>query len=384
MFGSIWQVDAAGGEARQLTTSERYHAHPVWSPRGDKIAFVKGLSPRGRLPNVGGTLALVDIATGAESEVKTPFPVAGTLAWSPDASRLVCALRTAEAPLLYEIRVADGTATHLQAMPQGFRAMSAWIDVAWNPSREEVFFTAQRGGVPQVWSVRPGGPPIAVQLPLTRYRPEDIADLQGITALPDGSGVILSADLTNQRGNYELYRVSRGGGRAPEAITHTERDEFSPAVSPDGRRIAFVSNELGNMDLFTTRTDGSERHHVQLTALRFAKPSGRLRVRVTDELGKPTAVRLYRSFAANAPLDQLDAAGLADRREPLPRQLQWRLLPAPAAIVAVASGGGSELGEHDRGQLRRRVCARQGILHWLGIPALHRTLHTLLGPGVPQ
>ena len=175
LFGSIWQVDAAGGEARQLTTSERYHAHPVWSPRGDKIAFVKGLSPRGRLPNVGGTLALVDIATGAESEVKTPFPVAGTLAWSPDASRLVCALRTAEAPLLYEIRIADGTATHLQAMPQGFRAMSAWIDVAWNPSREEVFFTAQRGGVPQVWSVRPGGPPIAVQLPLTHYRPDDIA-----------------------------------------------------------------------------------------------------------------------------------------------------------------------------------------------------------------
>ncbi len=292
LFGSIWQVDADGGEAHQLTTSERYHAHPVWSPHGGKIAFLKGPSPRGRLPNVGGTLALVDVASGVESVVKTPFPVAGTLAWSPDASRIVCALRTPAATLLHEIRVADSTATPLQGLPQGFRAMSAWIDAAWNPQREEVFFTAQRGGVPQIWAVHPGGPPIAVQLPLTRYRPEDIADLQGIAALPDGSGVILSADLTNQRGNYELYRVPRGGG-APEAITNTERDEFSPAVSPDGRRIAFVSNELGNMDLFTTRTNASERRHVRLTALRFRGPSGRLRVRINDELGKPTPVRLY-------------------------------------------------------------------------------------------
>ena len=292
LFGSIWQVGAEGGEARQVTTSNGYHAHPVWSPRGDKIAFLKGFSPRGRLPNVGGTLALVDLGSGAESAINTPSPVAGTLAWSPDGSRIVCALRTQPAPLLHEIRIADGSMSVLQAIPQGSRAMSGWIDAAWNPKRDEVFFMAQRGGVPQVWSVRPGGPPIAVQIPLTRYRAEDIADLQAIAALPDGSGVILAADLINQRGNYELYRVARTGG-TPVAITRTERDEFSPAVAPDGQHIAFVSNELGNMDLFTIHRDGGGRRHVRLSSLRFAKPAGRLRVRVTDELGQPTQVRLY-------------------------------------------------------------------------------------------
>src|SRR5215831_1592389 len=117
LFGSIWQVDAAGGEARQITTSQGYHAHPIWSPLGGRIAFLKGAAPRGRLPNVGGTLVVADVASGAESEVKTPFPVAGTPAWSPDATRIVCALRAPEATLLYEIKVADGTATRLQAMP---------------------------------------------------------------------------------------------------------------------------------------------------------------------------------------------------------------------------------------------------------------------------
>src|SRR5688572_4601499 len=40
LFGSIWIVDATGGEAAQLSTSAGYHAHPAWSPKGDRIAFI--------------------------------------------------------------------------------------------------------------------------------------------------------------------------------------------------------------------------------------------------------------------------------------------------------------------------------------------------------
>jgi dipeptidyl aminopeptidase/acylaminoacyl peptidase len=293
LFGSIWQVDAAGGEARQVTASAGYHANPAWSPRGSQIAFLKGGAPRGRLPNVGGTLVLVDTATGEEQTIQTPLPVAGTLAWSPAGDRIACALRTPDAALLSEVSIPGGTVTRLQPPPQGPASpISAWSFAAWNPKRDEVFYTAQRVGVPQVWRLRAGGPPIAIQVPLTRYRPEDIADVQGISALPDGAGLILSACIVNQRGNYELYRVPRAGGE-PVPITRTERDEFSPAVSPDGRRIAFVSNELGNMDLYTTRADGTDRRHVRLTGLKFRRPSGRLRVRVLDELGATTPVRLY-------------------------------------------------------------------------------------------
>ena len=48
LFGSIWQVPAAGGEAEQITTSSGYHAHPAWSPRGNRIAFIRGPAPGGR------------------------------------------------------------------------------------------------------------------------------------------------------------------------------------------------------------------------------------------------------------------------------------------------------------------------------------------------
>src|SRR5438128_8063457 len=180
LFGSIWRVPAEGGEAEQITTSPRYHAHPAWSPKGDRIAFIRGNVPAGRIPNISGTLALVDIATGQEREIRTPFPVAGTLAWSPDGSKLVCGLRGDTGNvLLHEIPVDGGEARQMHLMPQSARSTSPWIDVAWDAKHNEVFFTGERlsatqiATAPQIWSIKAGGPPIFVQLPITRYRRED-------------------------------------------------------------------------------------------------------------------------------------------------------------------------------------------------------------------
>ena len=79
LFGSIWEVSSQGGEARQLTASAGYHAHPAWSPKGDQIVYVNGSEPRGRIPNISGELGLVDIETGREQLLKTPYPTAGAL-----------------------------------------------------------------------------------------------------------------------------------------------------------------------------------------------------------------------------------------------------------------------------------------------------------------
>ncbi len=289
LFGGIWEVSAGGGEARQVTNSSGYHAHPAWSPSGDKIAFIRGSEPGGRIPNVSGRLVVADVATGREREFDTKNPVTGTIAWSPDGRKIACPLQAGAAgALLHEMDAATGAVEQIQ-----FGAgASPWADVTWSPRRNEIFFAARRGPAPQVWSITPGGPPIAIQMPLTRYRPEDIVMLDRLSATPDGSAVVYSAVVVNGKGDYELYRVPREGG-TPVAITNTARDEFSPAISPDGRRIAHVSNQLGNVDLFTMPVSGGEKRHVRITGLKFRGGSGKVRVRVRDELGNPTRVRLY-------------------------------------------------------------------------------------------
>lgn len=291
LFGSIWQVSAGGGEAEQITASSGYHAHPRWSPVGDKVVFIKGAPPSERIPNISGKLTLVDVSTGREQELSTPYPTAGTPAWSPDGSRIACGLQVPNAgSLLYEISVPDGKARQIQYRPQ-YTAAGSWIDAAWDP-KQRIFFATQRSDAQEVWTIPAGDQPVRVQMPLTKYRADQIVLFHSISAMPDGSGIIYSADEVNRRGNYELYRIGAQGGE-PTALTNTERDEFAPSVSPDGRRIAFVSNQLGNIDLFTMTVSGGVQEHVRIADLRFRRPSGRLRVQVRDELGEPSPVRLY-------------------------------------------------------------------------------------------
>ena len=293
LFGSIWRVSRDGGPATQVTLGPGYHAHPAWSPDGDRVAFVSGAPPRGRMPYVPGKLMLADVSSGTVREVPTDRPLAGTLAWSPDGRKIACGLlSTAGAgSLLYEIDVETGKLRQLQIRPQR-GPVERWLSVDWNAATSELFFATQRADVPHVWSMPSADQPIMIQLPLTNYRPEDIVLLDSVSSAPDGSAAIYSAVVVNGKGDYELYRVPRGGG-TPEAITNTVRDEFAPAVSPDGKWIAHVSNHLGNIDLFLMPADGGAKKHVRITELKFRKPAGKVRIRTLDERGNETPVRLY-------------------------------------------------------------------------------------------
>ena len=305
LFGSIWSAPAEGGDATQITSSEGFHDHPSWSPDGESIAFVKGVIPRGRFAKIRGSLAIVDLVTGTEQVLRLPYPTAGTPDWSANGELLYCPLQVPGAgALIFEVDPRSGTARPLHSRPQRGPA-GPWAEVSSGP--DEIVFTAARIGPPQAWALPSRREGFTVQLPLTRYLPEHIVVLDGISALPDG-GAVFSADVINGRGNFELYRVPKSGGE-PAALTSTPRHELGPDVSPDGSRIAFASNQLGNIDLFTMPIKGGDARHVVISGLKFRATSGRVRITVLDEMGNPTAARLY--------VKASDAKGYAPRGEPI-------------------------------------------------------------------
>ncbi|MBM3729129.1 MAG: hypothetical protein FJW40_27360 [Acidobacteria bacterium] len=302
LFGSIWTVPAAGGTARQVTRGPGYHAHPAWSPKGGRIAYIQGAPPAGVLPNIAGRLAVFDEATMEERVFTLPYTTAGTPAWSPDGATVAVPLNVPETgALLHLVNIADGAARAIQQPPQRGRTGN-WLYTTWNGAKNEIFYTGQRFnavqngtqtlGAPQVYSL-PGAPgPIMIQLPWTQYRLGHIVQPHAVTTTPDGNAAIYSAVVVNGKGDRELYRVARGNS-TPVALTNTPRDEFSPALSPDGSTIAFSSNERGNLDLYTMPAAGGARRHVSIGDLAFRNGRSTLRIKTTDETGAASPVRLY-------------------------------------------------------------------------------------------
>jgi len=46
-------------------------------------------------------------------------------------------------------------------------------------------------------------------------------------------------------------------GQKVTQLTDNDRDDFAPAWSPDGRHIAFTSDDSGNCDVWVVKADGS-------------------------------------------------------------------------------------------------------------------------------
>jgi Tol biopolymer transport system component len=70
---------------------------------------------------------------------------------------------------------------------------------------------------------------------------------------PDGSKI---AFVTDRDGNFEIY-VMDANGTNPVNLTSNAADDTAPAWSPDGNRISFTSFRNQNVDIYVMNADGS-------------------------------------------------------------------------------------------------------------------------------
>jgi TolB protein len=71
----------------------------------------------------------------------------------------------------------------------------------------------------------------------------------------DRTGQFLVYASKQHSESFDIYRKAIDG-RTVTQITSDPSDDMMPAISPDGRQIAFVSNRTGNWDIFTMSVDG--------------------------------------------------------------------------------------------------------------------------------
>ena len=241
---SIWLVDVASGQQRPLVAGAGSYFSPRWSPDGTRLAYVaaEGASPQLYVRWMGS----------GESARITGLPNSpSALAWSPDGRRIA-----------YSMLVPDDAPRLGSAPPKPEGAK--WADPLQVIDKVTYRFDAAGylpSGYEQIfWVPADGGSPTQLTFGATNAGGP-------VSWTPDGRSILFSANLSpnwqREPIESEVYRISIDGG-APVALTNRRGPDNSPAVSPDGRHIAYVGfddRQLGyqNRRLYVMNLDGSDK-----------------------------------------------------------------------------------------------------------------------------
>jgi len=238
---ALWIANADGTDMRALMTPERRAGSPRWSPDGGRLLFVS---------TVDGNAELVVrwMDTGQEARLTKLADSPGELKWSPDGKWIAFTMFVPieQKPLASMIVPPAGAdwgppVKYIESLQ--YRADGAGY---LRSGYRHVFLLPADGGTP-------------------RQLTDGAFDDGGIDWAPDGKSLVFSANRS-AGGEYspqeaEIYEVAVADG-AIRQITRRNGPDITPAVSPDGKLIAysgFDDREQGYQvtHLYVMNRDGS-------------------------------------------------------------------------------------------------------------------------------
>lgn len=301
---SIFIADADGRNLRQLVTSEYPNllGIPVWSPKGDAIAYgyADGTQVESGNPHIG--VKTVNISNGATASLTGKIWVGvQQLAWLPDGDGLIinATERELSPAQLWQISYPSGELRRVTNDLNSYAGASLTADAS-------AMVTVQTDRVPNVWVAPEGDASRARQITSGTGR---FDGYYGVSWTPDGR--IVYASIAS--GAWDIW-VMNADGTEQRQLTSDARSNYGPSVSPDGRHIVFVSNRAGAFNVWRMNADGS--NLVRLTAgagenFPHVTPDGRWVVYATYGLTQ-------RHIVWKVPIDGGEPVRLTDRESSWP------------------------------------------------------------------
>lgn len=133
--------------------------------------------------------------------------------------------------------------------------LGRYLDIAptWSPDRKILAYTSYRSGFPDI---------VLQFLEEGRNtRPARGTDKQHNFLpvwSPDGTKI---AFMSNRDGNSELYVMNRDGSNVRRLTNHPAND-VTPTWSPTGQQLAFTSDRTGNPNIWIMNADGSQQRQL--------------------------------------------------------------------------------------------------------------------------
>jgi Tol biopolymer transport system component len=231
--------------------------------RAGTLAYVAGDS-RGAGDS---TLVLVDRAGAAQPIADAPG-FYGEVRLSPDGRRAALAIvdpQTFNSDLwVYEL--ADGRFARLTFDEPGASGVRANIGATWTPDGARILYfnqdrtTMLSSGRAELRSVPSDGSALPVTLvPSQQWRTRRVLETESIS--PDGRTLLGTARDT-EAASADIWMLPLASAMeppvsaAPRDFLATSFDERDPAFSPDGRYVAYSSNESGHYEIYVVAFPG--------------------------------------------------------------------------------------------------------------------------------
>jgi len=214
--------DIDGARQRTLLTSRFPILSPVWSPSGQRVAYVSFES--GNKPSI----YIMDIATQRRQQMTNFKGLNGAPAWSPDGQQLAMALSKDGNPEIYVMNVLT---RELRRITNHFAIDH---EPSWSVDGRSLFFTSDRGGKPQIY-----------QVSLATGQQERVTfdgdyNARGRVS-PDGKSLVM---LNKRPGtNYHIAAQDLKTGNL-RILSETALDE-SPSIAPNGAMLMYATRSGG-------------------------------------------------------------------------------------------------------------------------------------------
>lgn len=237
----IYVMNADGTGVTALSPEVQDDTAPIWSPDGQKIAFVSQRD--------GNREVYIMDASGQNVVNVTRHPADDwTPAWSPDGKWLAfSSIRAGN----WEIFIMDLTCLEApETCPDSLTQLTADgngnLGPVWSLDGSRIAFSSKAAGNWDIYSVNTGG------FDLRQLTTDPANDLSPAWS-PDGTQIAFE---TNRDGNVEIYVMSANGGAPRNISNFSQANDHGPTWSPDGQLLVFYSNRQGNWDVFSTTLDG--------------------------------------------------------------------------------------------------------------------------------
>jgi eukaryotic-like serine/threonine-protein kinase len=253
----IYALPANGGSEQKLRdlAADRYYGL-AWSPDGRFIAY-------GERPSPAHPFSVFLLSAESLTSRRLTAPPDGNagdlrFAFSPDGRTLGV------------IRLSDSIAVHLISVDSGadttlLTGQHEWVGgIAWSGDARHLILSANQQGVRRLWRLSIAGGGL-----------QQVAAAGEDSYHPSVSGAAGRLAFVHQFSDWDLARAAILDGQvhAASPFPSSTRADLDPALSPDLRRVAFVSERGGTRELWVSDADGAGAR--QLTRMGGAYDVGR-------------------------------------------------------------------------------------------------------------